>query len=140
MRILAIDPGETTGLAAIDLDTFGWPITTWTLGPATHHDRLFKILGGYNAVVCESFDNRGNIAALLVSVEYIGVVKLASDLHLTEAIFQTPSEGKTFWDDRKLRKLGLWKPTTHERDAVRHLLYFLTFEGQNMHWINQLKA
>lgn len=84
-------------------------------------------------IVCESFQFRqfegfDKSKVELDSMEYIGVVKLYSQLTGVPVTFQTASMAKNFISDDKLRRLGwydLTKGMVHARDALRHLLYFL---------------
>lgn len=84
-------------------------------------------------IICESFQFRqftgfDKSKVELDSVEYIGVIKLYSQLSHTPLHFQTASVAKHFVSDDKLKRLGWYTPTAgmvHARDALRHLLYRL---------------
>jgi hypothetical protein len=94
------------------------------------------------------------------AAEYVGAIKLWHQLRPTgrrcEIVSQSPSvavgnqrraekgqDDGIFWDDEKLRKLGLYKLTrsNHERSALRHLLYYVTFSAlpRNMNFLLLLK-
>ena len=90
-----------------------------------------------DVVICEEFQyqirrNKGvdMPGVVLVSKEYIGITKLWCDIRQKEYVEQKlhvvgPS---AFWTDDKLKAIDLYaagKP--HRNDAVRHLLYYITF-------------
>lgn len=61
------------------------------------------------------------------SLELIGVMKfLAYQYFRAEITLQTPSVGKTFGSDAKLRHIGWWKGSGngHANDAARHLMTY----------------
>src|SRR3990172_880913 len=127
MRIVALDPGGTTGIAYFDTAREQWNRRELT---SDHHMDLYDILYLYNpdVVIYErlNYQRRGvtnGIALRLDSVEYIGVIKLAKQLAQagraawTDFILvdQQPSV-RTWWNDERLKALGLWVSSPHERD------------------------
>ena len=128
--ILAVDPGGTTGLA---WNQHSSPniVRSLQLGPNEHHSELWDFLTVYapQHIVCESFTYRNGLAkADLIPVEYIGVIRLWAEKDVRPMTMQTPSMAKKFFDDKKVKAAGLWKPgMPHAMDAVRHLLYYITF-------------
>lgn len=170
-RVLALDPGGTTGYKYAewtpeDTDTDilipdipGSPpvdiqtVQSFTLddivfeggqiGPHEHHQTLEQLLYDYIQqsfyvpleIVYESFEFRQHIKkdhaktkVVLISKEYIGVIKLAHSHHwATSSLYShTSSAAKDLIDDWKLKVLGLghnlWVPgNEHENDAARHL-------------------
>lgn len=128
LDILAIDPGGTTGMARCFLSAEGevsdW--ASWDIGPGEHHAELYRQLYEVvipDVVICERFDYRPKLdKAELISREYIGIIKLARP----DVVLQSASEAKGFVNDNKLRALDLWAVgSPHQRDAYRHLLYYL---------------
>lgn len=130
MKIIGIDPGETTGLAVCYIDA---PLIQWEfeqIGPQEHHLQLSDFLEAHypNKIVYERFENRGNQAARLVSCEYIGVIKRYDQAHHKhqELIVQSASQAKGFWTNDKLKACFLYKTNLkHAMDATRHVLYYL---------------
>lgn len=136
--IVAFDPGGTTGWAAyLEADTH---LVTPTprfdcgqLGPEPHHKELFNklTLNVPKTVITESFEfrqsdvNRTKIN--LISREYIGVMRLWSDIHPWAGFYQqTPSQAKALISNEWIKALDLWKPgQRHAMDAMRHLLWYL---------------
>jgi hypothetical protein len=145
MRIISLDPGGTTGYVVWDSSHEGvlYFAGSWgQLGPDPHHEKLWRLLleqdtymSGNLLIICERFDNRGNDFAKLVSVEYIGVVKLYQQVvqHANvcsgQGVVWQGSDVKTWADNKKLKACGmLLTPMTkwrHANDAMRHLLYYV---------------
>jgi len=145
MKVVALDPGGTTGWACLDLDedviiarskTFLRDhVTQGQLGNnSEHHKLLWMLLTNMrpDVIVCERFKHYGNEFAKIMSREYIGIVKLYQELYGCE-LFQPGSDKKEWASDRKLRILLIlcvpfsrWK---HANDALRHLVYYIVFEG-----------
>lgn len=129
MKIMAFDPGATTGVA-IYKDGDSWVSTSY---------RTFELTGLLpvwdqlhttrpDRIVCESFLYQRRDKVVLRPVEVIGVIRLYSILESVPMIEQTPAHGKRFWTDDKIKKVGLWATgQTHGMDALRHLLYYQTF-------------
>lgn len=126
MRIIAIDPGKTTGFALYDSLDDGL-----MSGQVENKVELYRLVRAYtpDAVVVEDFTPRpgahsvqkdalhiiGGLEALIL----VGEIDAA--LHL-----QSPGQAKAFGTDDKLRRLGWWvKGQDHARDALRHLLTFI---------------
>jgi hypothetical protein len=157
--VVAIDPGGRTGIAVMRCS---YHTTPWnklellnrewvrlTMGPEEHHRALYRFLEQHRThnyvIICESFQDRPNKRVVeLSSPEYIGVVKLYAQNEKVPVVFQGPSvvNGKEhFWTDEKLQRADLWKntSTTHERDATKHLLQWLTFDLQDQYYLKKAK-
>lgn len=133
MTIVALDPGQTTGVAVIPNEGLPWNIVAMQLTGA-HHSTLLELLVSHkpSVVICETFQNRGQDSAVLASVEYIGVVKLYLQLSKATGVWQSSSTGKQFWDDERLQQYGLYiKGLPHARDAIRHYAYWRAFKEQD---------
>lgn len=146
MRVLAFDPGGTTGWASMVFyqgagvgggDHFEWGCGQF--GPFKQHRDLFQFLKLQepDVVIYERFDKRANLGAEFMSIEYIGVIKLhcqrvfQPDIYGQRVFEQSSSQAKGFWTDDKLKKLDLWKPgMKHAMDARRHLLYWMMQNNQ----------
>lgn len=142
-RIIALDPGGTTGWATYTCDEMlntedkiERSDVVWTcgqIGPGEHHLALDEFLGNQQVakyyVVCESFEfrkdkQRDNI--VLSSLEYIGVAKRFCQERELNIYMQTASMAKGFVSDEKIKALSLWSPGhKHAMDAYRHLIYFM---------------
>ena len=141
MRILALDPGRTTGAAYFPNDPSRLYMVLQRQLPYSHkavsnHLRLVNP----DIIVCESFVYQRRDKVDLSPVEMIGVVKLWCEQNETPYHEQTPSQAKKFWDDKKIKTCGLWIPgNPHAMDAARHLLYFMTFTLKDQRWMHLLQ-
>jgi len=133
MKVLSIDPGGTTGWKIVTFDSFQEPGNVkWRhghIGPHKHHMGLRDFLSaeetGDLIIILEGFDNRGNPAAVLVALEYIGVVQLWCKQNSVECIVQQPAQ-KEWATNKKLKACGIYVPgMKHSNDAARHLLVWL---------------
>lgn len=153
-RILALDPGGTTGWTSwtenTGLPNRGVNLSEWNfghLGPGEHHLRLDEFLGDQQVedftVVCESFEFRQHddfrSGVVLDSKEYIGVLKRFRQERMDhlgqKMVFQTAGLAKGFIPDKakngleanaKLKAIGLYNPgMKHTNDATRHLVYYM---------------
>ncbi|MCA1799973.1 MAG: hypothetical protein LC650_01585 [Actinobacteria bacterium] len=131
--IVAFDPGGTTGVAELHVD---YRIVSYNIeGEVTE---LWYLLDSLmpETVVYERFDYRPHQPnADLTPVELIGVIKLYGVLNQIQLVPQTQLKGhRGFWTDDKLKALDLYNTGEkgHSNDAVRQLLYYVTFElGDN---------
>lgn len=165
MRVLALDPGVTTGLVLAEVltgesmysPTFQYDTieNERVMNPRLHvieaeqprfdtRDML-KYLHEQapDEIVCESFEFRQGKAitgADLTSKEIIGVVKTYAMLKDVPLHFQTAAVGKGHFTDEKLRENDMWFVGKHHaRDAARHLLYWFSF-GPGSRFQPELKA
>ena len=138
-RIVALDPGGTTGWAYVDIANDGTlEFHHGMLVAQNHHKELYDALvrwhiGDYQ-IVCESFEyrNASRPGLELISVEYIGVMKYFCQDFEVAYHMQSASQGKVrdkpsaFVKPENLKRLGLWSPNqVHAMDAYGHLLYYL---------------
>ncbi|HEY1248636.1 MAG TPA: hypothetical protein VGE97_06595 [Nitrososphaera sp.] len=127
LKIASFDPGITTGFSLAILD--GATLFLACDEEKLSHRNLFDLLEEYapQHVVCESFEyrntrHRDNLE--LFSLELIGVIKLFDP----NVNLQNAAKGKGFYNDQKLKSMGLYVPgRNHGRDALRHLLHWWTF-------------
>jgi hypothetical protein len=130
MKVIALDPGGTTGWATYD----GNEYKCGQLGPEEHHQQLYGLLEFMETdpdfiVVTESFQYRQgkwrpNVS--LMSREYIGVTKLFCANNVHDYVEQTAAQAKALVTDDKVKAMGLWHTGwPHAMDATRHLLFYL---------------
>ncbi len=134
-RILALDPGITTGIAILD---DGIVITSHFEGS---HRQFYDWLDELNpeAIIYESFVYQRRDKVELYPVEVIGIIKLWADSNGIPAFRQSPAQAKGLFDDDKLKKMGLWKKGyRHGMDATRHLMYHLVVTRGETLWLNAL--
>lgn len=106
-------------------------MSRFALPPTTSASRTPKL-----TVVNERFeyrkeDSRHREKIEYISAEYVGVVKRFARLNYrnVEYVEHSPSLKDGFWKNpEKIKMLGLWAPgKRHAMDALRHLLYHITF-------------
>jgi hypothetical protein len=140
MRVVALDPGGTTGVAlAIDYEIEEVSQLQTTTG-AEYHELLHTIEYWWKPelIVCESFLHRTTIGVDTTALEVIGCVKMYAWRESVELLFQTPSQAKAFWTNDKIKKIGLWRANQrHAMDALRHALVWIT--DRNDRYIRSLR-
>ena len=124
--IVTLDPGVTTGVAVFTPS--GTIASQWRfdVDPHAQFVHALEVLEP-KLVISEAFHFRQDkTGAVFTGVEYIGVIKYFCQKYRVEHIEMTPGQGKGFWDNRKIKALGLWKPSApHAMDAMRILLTHL---------------
>jgi len=136
-RILAFDPGGETGWAFYSYETD--TIESGVLH-GEHHQKLLQFLHEYapETIVYERFDYRPYKKHIeLEAVEYIGVIKLYSQMTKCPLIKQQQlKDTNNIWDNDKLKLLNLYtQAITHPNDAVRQLLYYITYGLNDSTWL-----
>jgi len=147
LRVLALDPGVTTGwcLATVweNPDSLNQWVSLrfgeskWSL------IELKEVLDEYlwiapladdcpRIVLYEDFEYRNNPrpGLNLTPVKMIGVIELTQQMNPTrgEWFKQNAASGKAHFTDQKLKDMGIYvKGKQHGRDAMRHAMQFLTF-------------
>lgn len=141
MRIISIDPGGTTGWATCSLDMNN-PEPLWLPKLSDHFDDMGQLTGEHHRtlrallikvkpdlIVCERFEHRNNDFAKLVSLEYIGVVKLYSQEVNCDLVLQGASQALVWCSNQKMDKLDLllapYQPWKDANAARKHLVYYL---------------
>jgi len=124
--IVTLDPGATIGICALK---GSGSYAQSQLIPADYphpHETLFDVLSELQpkTIVYERFDFRAaKNGAVLVGVEFIGVIELYAQLKCIPVLSMSPSDGKAFWNDKKLKALELWRTgMPHAMDATRIML------------------
>lgn len=136
MRVLAIDPGGTTGWSFWD------PPSERPIGG--ENDDSFRIrhliektmhtLGpGAGILVCEDFRITGNTAKKSPQTTALRILGTAEYLAWREGwefVLQQPSQAKQFATNEKLKRLAWYHPgKEHQNDATRHVLLFAVERG-----------
>ena len=142
MRIIGIDPGETTGIVVVR--PYEGEIV---IIEATHIDGkqapvwLDNALGenGPNVpteVVIELFNIsqrtlQGTRHGPMETLYTIGALRYVCTQHAVMPFFQTPAQAKNAYSDETLSDLGLYRKVSgpHERDALRHALLHARTRG-----------
>lgn len=128
MTILAVDPGATCGLST--------GVVHWQCPAAEIQATLRQV--GPTVVVCESFKVRRKATAI-DALEVVQDVRTWCKHYEVPLRLQSPSTGKTFWTNDKLKKLGLYlRGQPHAMDALRHWLYYVTFTIGDKTYLDKL--
>jgi hypothetical protein len=119
--ILAIDPGVTTGFATED-DAYQIRFDEHDNPHRAFWFHLVEI--SPKLIIYEAFHWRqGQLNTVFKGVEYIGVINLWSQLNDCTTNVINPSDGKGFWDNKKLKDINQYVPgCPHGMDAKRLLL------------------
>lgn len=136
---LALDPGGTTGCAIFN-GNHDDGISTWedVYDEYTLHDTLESTKP--DIIICENFLWQPRNKVDFRPVKALGIIEGYCTHSGTKLVMQNPSTGKGFWTNAKLKACGEYVVgSEHERDAVRHLLHYLSFKVKDMHWIRLLK-
>lgn len=137
--IIALDPGITTGVC------FGAKRDDEEILYLAPHEQKYSLMELYELLsdflsdaadhadfIYEDFQYRNYARAGLdlTPVKMIGIIELFIERHepLILATKQSPSTGKSFYNDVELKKIGCYKVgMQHGRDATRHLLQWANF-------------
>jgi len=143
MKILAFDPGETTGWALMKWDRdsakipFLAPKNSYKVstGELDHYEGIKALITKAEPaiVVYEGFKlypwkAEDKIWSNFPTVEVIGVIKyiVENDFPEIKLKEQLPKD-KKLCDDSKLKQMGLYSGISpHERDAIRHTIMKFT--------------
>lgn len=145
LKVIALDPGRTTGIAIASIDVEVCDI--WYSQDKMDHKQLYEYLdeGAFDHIVCETFKFRhGKTGVDLYPCELIGIVNLWQQQgDWTQLWMQDPwvQSGKTvFFSDKKLKDMELYiKGIEHGRSAVKHLLYWLHFGAGSQYKGRQIR-
>ena len=133
MRILAIDPGGTTGWALWDDDsravTYGHVV-----GWENAVDSIVDACSEPTQLVCESYAITAQTLKLARCYDSLYIIGCLYHLAHTDPnislYMQTPSQAKSFGTNTKLERLGGGVKNGHAVDAARHLLVWLFENGR----------
>lgn len=130
-RVLAADPGVTTGVAVVEYVQESYGYSFWQID-CRNLRAWDDFLRGINpdVILYEDFKHRPNLMkAELYSMQVIGVTRLYAERRNIEIPFTPiPSEAKAFWTDDKIKKLGLWRAGKNYEHAMDALRVYLTYK------------
>jgi hypothetical protein len=133
VRILALDPGGTTGYAIAEIPLPGLVELAYSQRKMDESE-LWDFLDAVqpNHIVCEDFEyrNKPPTGLDLTPIKLIGVVNLfATNRNVRPELYmQKAAVGKGHFTDLRLKTLNVYqKGVPHGRDAARHLLHWFTF-------------
>ena len=135
--ILAVDPGNVTGVALWDLnDLRATPVAAEIVGAPDVYRAINLLLsevhdrGDSLEVVAESFVIGSRTMKATRTWDVLNILGYLDSLpYLSgEAVtLQKPAQAKSFATDTKLKRISWWKPTEggHANDALRHLFTYV---------------
>ncbi len=148
-RLLALDPGETTGWSIWDshdngthyeLESSGqletWDKVNHTINPCVHNFNNMLMQWQPDYVVMERYavyewKAESHAWSDVPTLRIIGCMETFLILRQVPYHMQTAQAAKNFVTDDKLKEWGLWKKgERHARDSYRHALFFLLFGKQ----------
>lgn len=139
--ILALDPGETTGVAVFENGQLvdASQLDTSTVTP-TGVDALLPILEELqpDLVVYEDYRVYGwksdtHAWSGLHTPQFIGAIKTLCHLQGIPTYTQMAQQPKQFCTDKRLKEWDYYLPSKkHARDAVRHGTYFMLFNAHKI--------
>lgn len=134
-RILAIDPGETTGVALMSGPTLAQ--ASQVAGPLWGQVNSIRFICQPikpDIVIIEAYRVfpwrlQQHTWSSLFTARLIGALEfVCADIGIDLTINQAPGDAKAFSTDEKLRAWGYWQPNKkHANDAIRHAVYYLVF-------------
>jgi len=127
VRVITLDPGMTTGVAAYDsrrhiFEAMQCPpreAMEWLSGEIDAN-RVDLVV--YETFRISARTVKQTQAGSLVAIETIGVARWLCDGAGVEFINQDPGEAMGFATNERLKHLGVYATADHARDAVRHLV------------------
>ena len=137
-RVLAIDPGETTGYAlfdGVDLDRLGQVSTGHVDTSVIPLRKLFENVEPDIVVVEEyrvyAWRAKQHSWSSLHTPRLIGCIETLCEIHRKPIAMQGAGIVKQFVTNDKLKDWGFYiKGQPHARDATRHACYFIIFNSR----------
>jgi hypothetical protein len=140
-RLLALDPGETTGWSVWDVPEEGLRPKLLAYGQLPNIDaamgttQIEKLIDKYNPThaVCEDYKvyawkSATHSWASLHTPKLIGGITYLCATRKIPLKFQMAQQAKVFVTDEKMQAWGWWiQGQKHCRDSIRHALTFLMF-------------
>lgn len=127
--IIAIDPGEATGIARV-LPAVGYD-GCWSMDALEACDWIVESAEGFGKgliIVYEVFRPRNGVRHWQpAAVEVTGVIKWAAHKYGCGVVGQEVADAKAFVPNQRLRDVEWWRrgAADHAHDAARHLLLYL---------------
>lgn len=146
MRLLAIDPGETTGYSIWEIpdDMYGRPFHPYadmsqylvTDGELSYHHGVEELIKSVDIVVFEKFllyahKAKTQIGSEFITSQIIGIIKYICNTHNRAWFSDTAQHVKGYFTDNKLQVAGILKTKSrHSKDSIRHALYHINFNAK----------
>lgn len=137
-RVLAIDPGVTSGLAFCRYDGIAMTFHATDEAEQLTACDVAAAWGAHSTpgdtIICEAYritEATVRKSRQAASLEIIGFLRWLAHRGDFVFVLQSASDAKRFMTDAKLKALGWWRPTPggHTNDAQRHLGTWLGKQG-----------
>lgn len=137
--LLALDPGETTGVCYKPWDSDQLWLMQWDTKDVGQSfmqlvDFLEKFEPGhirYEDYKVYSWKAADHANASLHTPQWIGAIRAASSLADIPYSCKMAQQPKGWWTDEKLKRVGMYNAgLKHARDALRHMLFMLCFPNR----------
>ena len=148
MRIMGLDPGETTGATIIDIPShivsipLKSEISNWVqyAGELENWFAIESLIKEFtpDVIVIEEFrlyadKAKSKIGHDFPEVKIIGQIEMIAQQQNIPIHKQGAGVVKQFYTDERLKSLNMWQSgQRHARDAVRHALYFFDFNKKKV--------
>lgn len=124
MKVLALDPGETTGYVVFNQDKH----EIVESGQFPYIQELERLIELCDFVIIEKFElfphkAKEQIGSTFPTCEVIGVAKYLCGKFNRDYILQRPLD-QSFFNDAKLKILGFRTNRKHANSAIKHLLHY----------------
>jgi len=133
---LAIDPGETTGVAVFENGNLTARSQLKTKEYPEQAMLLFLDQVKPTQIVCENYMVYGHKTSahswsMLHTPKLIGAINMWCTIHDIPIHMQMAATAKPFCTNAKLKEWGLWAANMrHADDAIRHGCYYLIFHKE----------
>lgn len=136
--LLALDPGETTGVAVFEGYALRKALQLNTSEMGLGLDRLENLFAEEKPthVAIENYQvyawrAQQHIGSNLHTPRVIGMIETLCHMRKIPYVKQTAQVAKGFATDSRLQEMGYWLPgLRHARDAIRHGLYYIVFPSK----------
>jgi hypothetical protein len=135
IRILAVDPGMTTGVALWDSRRPS-DVHVIEMSDDDFLDWVWAYQSSFDLVVCEAFrlgsrTTGKTVEGSMRTIELIGALRFVARLKDFPLVLQQPAEAEGFSTKEKLQRVGWWtQGKEHGRSATKHLLLYLVVSGR----------
>jgi hypothetical protein len=131
LNILSIDPGETSAFAFFVEGNYwrSWHVRYEELSIHRIKDE-YPPWAEFDYIIIESFRIYAHKAKSLTNDPMLTpkiIGKLEEWFKGYKIVYQSASMAKGFFTNDRLKEMGLYVKNKHERDSIRHGLYFLYF-------------
>lgn len=135
IRIIGIDPGQTTGVCVFEGRALGGyaQLSTKEMPLAAATTEQYIRYNTPNLIVMEAYriynwKTRSHANSDVHTLRLIGAIQYIAYIKNIPVVFQGAGEGKAFCTDEKLKEWSMYQVAhRHANDAIRHVAHYLLF-------------